>query len=165
MALAVTHIIGTLFILDIFRHYIFGRRKFSRRLLLIGGLAGILPDIDIPISWLINSLTGKGLSLHGAFTHSLFWPLLLIGIGFILFYYEKKTAAKVLWVISAGLFIHTILDCLFNSYETFLWPLKFNTQRFCPSGLQTIYRAGVDAIILVAWLIHEEWHNKIKDYW
>jgi hypothetical protein len=54
---------------------------------------------------------------------------------------------------------------VFNSYDTFLWLIVVNTKAFCPQGFERLYRAGIDAIILVIWIIHEEVHNRIKDYW
>ena len=49
MALAVTHVILTIVILDLFRHYVFKKSKFPRYWLVIGGIAGLFPDIDIPL--------------------------------------------------------------------------------------------------------------------
>ena len=164
MALAVTHIIGTIFILDLFRHYVFGKKNFPRRLVIIGGLAGLAPDIDIPLSWLVSSLKGTTVSLHGLFTHSLVWVALFLAVGAVLYFFNQKMEAKVLYVIAAGWFIHILLDCAFNGYSTFLWPFPLDTRPFCPGTLATMYRSSIDAIILVAWLIHEEVHNYIKDY-
>ena len=165
MALAVTHIIGTLFILDIFRHYVFKGRKFSRRLLLFGGIAGLLPDIDIPLSWVASYVVQNPVNLHGVFTHSIFWPILFVIIGGILHYFDKKKYAYILYVVAAGWFIHLLFDCFFNRYSTFLWPIKFDTKIFCPIGFERLHRVGIDAIILVVWLLHEELSGKIRDYW
>ncbi|HIJ11436.1 TPA: metal-dependent hydrolase [Candidatus Woesearchaeota archaeon] len=164
MALAVTHIIGTILILDLFRHYVFGKKAFPRYLLVVGGVAGILPDIDIIIGKLVSWMSGTTVNLHGVFSHSLFIPVLFVGIGFFLQYNENMDTAKWYYVIAAGWFLHIILDCGFNAYSTFLWPLHIDTMRFCPSKLAGIYRSGIDAILLVVWLVHEEVHNKIKEY-
>jgi membrane-bound metal-dependent hydrolase YbcI (DUF457 family) len=164
MALAVTHIIGTIFILDLLRHYVFGKRKFPRYLLVIGGIAALFPDIDVPIGWLLSFMQGAEVIIHGLFTHSLLFPLLFLIIGIILHYAKNNKWAKISYVIAAGLLSHIIFDCLFNSYATFLWPLKINTLTFCPKGIAAAYRTGIDAIILVVWLVHEEIHNNIRDY-
>lgn len=162
MALAVTHVILTIVILDIFRHYVWGRHKFPRYLLVIGGVAGLFPDIDIPLTWIYKFLTGTGISLHGTFTHSLFFPLLFLIIGAVLHYNKNIKWAGICYIIAFGWFSHLTLDCLYGGYKDFLWPLF--VVNFCPQWGIGQHATSIDAIILVAWLVHEEIHNKIKDY-
>ena len=164
MALAVTHVLGAIFILDILRHYVFGKDKFPRYLLVIGGIAGLAPDIDFPLGWFVSLIQGTSVHYHGEFTHSLLIAGIILFMGVVRHYQDDDKWAKIFYVIAAGWFIHISLDCLFNSYETFLWPLGIQTKAFCPQKLAGFYRSGIDAIILVVWLIHEEVHNKIKDY-
>lgn len=162
MALAVTHIILTIVILDFFRHYIFGKKKFPRYLLVIGGIAGLAPDIDIVISWIYNWFTTTPVNFHGTFTHSILWPLLALIIALILQKRNDLKWAKIFYVIAAGLFLHLLLDCAFGGYKSFIWPLMMNN--FCPEwGLDNL-SVSIDAVILVLWLLHEELHHKIKDY-
>jgi len=163
MALAVTHVIVTIVVLDLFRHYVWKKKGFPKYLLIIGGIAGLLPDIDIPLSWVYNFLTGASADFHGAFTHSLFFPLVFLGMGMILYRSQKKEWAKILFVISFGWFFHLFLDCLYGGYKTFFWPLIFTTN-FCPKWGIHDYAASIDAIILVLWLVHEEINKRIKDY-
>lgn len=163
MAHAVTHIILTIVILDFFRHYIFSMKKFPRYLLVIGGIAGLAPDLDIPLSWIYNLLTNTTANLHGTFTHSLIFSLICLITAMILHYRKDMKWAKIFYVISAGLALHIILDCTFGGYKTFLWPFWI-TPSFCPQWGIGSYASSIDAIILVAWLLHEELHKKIKDY-
>jgi membrane-bound metal-dependent hydrolase YbcI (DUF457 family) len=165
MALAVTHIILTIILLDVFRHYVFGKKLFPRYLLVIGGIAGLFPDIDILFTWIYNFIYGTTASLHGTFTHSLLFPLIFLVIGIILHYKKETKWTKIFYVIAAGLFFHLFLDCLFFDYgiiKSFFWP--FSEINFCPRWGINKYGASIDAIILVVWLIHEEIHKKIKDY-
>ena len=173
MAYAVTHILLTIVVLDFFRHYIFGKHRFPRYLLVIGGIAGLLPDIDIPLSWAFSLITGVGTYFHGVFSHSIIWPVAFLGVG-IIFYnlqpkkknksdYHFKTWAKISYVISFGWFFHLVLDCLYGGYTSMLWPLQTLTT-FCPEFGLDKYAVSIDAIILVLWLAHEELHQKIKDY-
>ena len=163
MALAVTHIILTIITLDFFRHYVFKKDKFPRYLLVIGGIAGLLPDIDIPFSWIYNFFTNSQASFHGLYTHSLFFPIIFLTIGGILHYKKNLIWAKIFYVISAGFFAHLLLDCAFGGYKSFIWPLT-SIGSSCPKWDSSPYASGIDAIILVAWLIHEELHKKIRDY-
>lgn len=163
MANSVTHVIIAIFILDIFRHYVFGKKKFPRYLLVVGGIAGLAPDIDVPLTWLYRFFTSSTLDLHGLFTHSILFVILFLVVA-LLFHVKKNVKwAKIFYVISAGWFMHLVLDCLYGGYKTFFWPLQYATA-FCPQwGIQA-YAVDIDAIILVLWLIHEEVHNRIKDY-
>lgn len=162
MAYSVTHVILTIVILDLFRHYVFGKLKFPRYWLLIGGIAGLVPDLDIPFSWIYNFFTGLAVDFHGTFTHSLIFPLIFLVLGGILYYKKNSKWAGICFVISAGWFLHLILDCGFGDPKEFIWPFFINN--FCPQwGIQP-YAMHLDAIILVLWLVHEEVHKKIKDY-
>ena len=174
MALALTHILLTIFVLDLFRHYHFGKKKFPRYLLVVGGIAGLAPDIDIPLSFIWNLASGNVDSLHGAFTHSLLFVLIFAILGFYLgssasFLKSKKLQSKwaaIFYVIAFGWLMHLSLDCLYGSYKLFLWPINFDTLAFCPDiGFLQTYRISIDALLLVGWLIHEEMHGLVKDYW
>lgn len=158
MGLAVTHVLGAIIILDLLRHYVFGKKKFPRYLVVIGGIAGILPDIDIVLGWIL------GTNIHGLYTHSIVFVLLFLGIGALRHYQKDEKWSKIFYVLAAGWAIHILLDCAFNPYATFAWPLPINTLEFCPQGFTHTIRVSTDAILLVLWLIHEEVHNKIKDY-
>ena len=92
----------------------------------------------------------------------LVFPLIFLGMAGIFHYQKKMKWAKIFYVISAGLMFHLILDCLFGSNYAYLWP--FTTPTFCLQWDISEYTTGIDAIILVVWLVHEEIHKKIKDY-
>ncbi|MBI4152722.1 metal-dependent hydrolase [Candidatus Woesearchaeota archaeon] len=163
MANSVTHIILVIFLLDLFRHYVFGKEKFPRYLVVVGGIAGLGPDIDVPLTWIYQFFTSSTTDLHGLFTHSIFFVLLFLIIAALFHSRNSMKWAKIFYVISAGWFIHLILDCLYGGYKTFFWPLQYASS-FCPQwGIQG-HAVEIDAIILVLWLIHEEVHQKIKDY-
>ncbi len=174
MALAVTHILITIFVLDLFRHYYFGKKKFPRYLLVVGGIAGLAPDIDIPLIWVWNLISGHNGSLHGIFSHSLLFVFLFLVVGFYLgssasFLKTPKLRSKwsaISYVIAFGWTMHISLDCLYGGYKAFIWPIQFDTLAFCPqiSFLQK-HRISIDSILLVGWLVHEEMHGLVKDYW
>ncbi len=163
MPYAVTHIIITIVILDLFRHYVFGKEKFPRYLVVLGGLAGLAPDIDIPLSWLYTALTGIPANFHGLFTHSFIFPLLFLLAASLLYWKGNKQWAAISVVIAGGWFLHPLLDCFFGGYKNMLWPFPV-TGSFCPQWGIDQYMASIDAILLVAWLVHEEVHKRIKDY-
>ena len=162
MALAVTHVLLTIVVLDLFRHYLFGKHKFPRYWLVIGGVAGLFPDIDIPLGWAYNFLTGSAINIHGMFTHSIIFPALFLVAGFIFHYQRKSKWAGWCFVIAGGWFMHGLLDCTFGGYKDFFWPLFVNN--FCPQFGIDKFAPHIDAVILVLWLVHEELHKRIRDY-
>ncbi len=163
MAYAVTHVLIAIVIFDLLRHYLFGRKRFPRYLVVIGGIAGLAPDIDIPLGWVVSAFSRTSANFHGTFTHTIFFVLLFLAIAVIRQYQRDMKWARIFYVVSAGWFIHLVLDCLFVGYKTLLWPFQLGTA-FCPYWATTIYMAGIDGVILVFWLAHEEIHRKIKDF-
>lgn len=165
MALAVTHILVAIVILDLIRHYITGKTKFPRYLLVVGGIAGLAPDIDIPLSWIISWTTGTEIGLHRLFTHSIFFVVLFLLIGIIRQYQDDPKWAKIFYVIAAGWFIHLLLDCAYGSepLRSFFWPY-IGGGLICPRWNLYPWAESIDAVLLVIWLVHEEVHQRIKDY-
>ncbi len=86
----------------------------------------------------------------------------------ILWYNKKHKTAVYFFVICFGILFHISLDFLFtgDGYGImFLYP--FSTAMFdlnLLSNLATEIIAGIDAVILLAWLWHEEVKHKISDF-
>src|SRR3989338_5881856 len=167
MPLAVTHVLLTIVLLDIFRDYIIKKKKLiPLNYLFIGGVAGLLPDIDIPVFWLLNNvLSIKTTWFHGTYTHIFLIPIVLGVVAFFAYKYNKKTGV-LLGVIAFGYFLHVLLDFLF--YGTNLspfWPLLNTAFTGFISHLNIKdFEMGLDAFILLAWLWHEEVKHKIRDF-
>jgi len=162
MANAVTHIILTIVIIDIFRDY-FIKKKFPTWIVLAGGIAGLLPDIDLPFTWLYNFVNKTALNFHGGLTHSIIIPIIFLLIGLFIWYKHGKRNTRILFfAIAFGWAFHLLLDCMFGGYSSLLFP--FYAGNFCPEFNIQRYAAGIDAVILVLWLLHEEIMHEIKDY-
>ena len=55
MPFAVTHVISSIILVDLYRDYVAKHKKyFTLHTVFIAGLAGLLPDIDLPLNWLLN---------------------------------------------------------------------------------------------------------------
>ena len=55
MPFAVTHVISSIILVDLYRDYVANHKKyFTLHTVFIAGLAGLLPDIDLPLNWLLN---------------------------------------------------------------------------------------------------------------
>ncbi len=174
VAYAVTHVIVAIVLIDLYRDYI-AKKKFSTWFVLLGGIAGLLPDLDVPLEWTLNALFGEVVSIHRVVSHSVFFAgvFLLLALPF---YFQRKKSTKIFGkkvsyehialfftIIAVGWLTHISLDCGLASDYNLTWfpgiPLGF-----CPSPFSSDALLGLDAIILVLWLIHEEWRHKIKDY-
>ena len=174
MAYAVTHVIIAIVLIDLYRDYI-AKKKFSTWFVLIGGIAGLLPDIDVPLQWMTAAFVGEAVTLHRIATHSLVFVAILIAVS-LFFHLQKhkklgifnkkipyENIALLFAVIAAGWFTHIALDCsVAGDYNLTLFPSI--PLGFCPHPFSGDALLGLDAIILVLWLIHEEWARKIKDF-
>ncbi len=171
MPYAVTHVIITIILVDLFRDYALKHKKkyFTLHTIFLAGFGGLLPDIDLPLEYLLNYLgLSTPLLIHRGITHTPFFALLFLVPGIILFMRKKHKLATYFFVIAFGIFMHTGLDFLFGGEHgiMFFWPLsdyQFGTRSLF-GGFGQLIAAGLDAIILLAWLYHEEIKHKIKDF-
>ncbi len=173
MPLAVTHVLTTIILVDVYRHYIAKHKKLlTLHLVLIAGIAGLLPDIDILIGYFYN-LIGKTvpeLFLHGGITHTPFFALIFLIPGIILWKLKKQKIAAYFFVITFGILLHIFLDYLIGGgrYEGIMWFFPFSMTGYkihllTYFGLSNL-PAALDAVILILWLWHEEAKHKIKDF-
>jgi len=173
MPLAVTHVLLTIIAVDLYRDYFTKHKKlFTLHTLFIAGLAGLLPDIDV-----ILKMAGEFFNFnvpillqHGGITHTLIFGLIFLIPGFILWKQEKHKLAVIFFVISFGIYFHLFLDWLLGggAYEgiMWLWPLSavsYKVHLLSKLGL-TDMPLALDALILLAWLWHEEIKHKISDF-
>ena len=173
MPLSVTHIILTIIAVDLVRDYFLKdhKRYFTLHTILIAGIGGILPDIDIPINWFFNFI-GYSFDFlrHRGATHTLFFALIFIIPAVILLKKEKHKQSMNFFVLSFGILFHLLLDFVIGGGARegamWLWPISNHLYtldligRFDLSALP----AALDAIILLLWLWHEEAKHKIKDF-
>ena len=172
MPLAVTHVLTTIILVDLFRDYIFKHKKmFTLHTIFIAGIGGLLPDIDVPINWALGAF---GISLdfmqHGGLTHTPFFAILLAIPGLYLWRQKKHRYALYFLVLAFGVMLHISLDYVIGGgmYEGVMWLFPVSTQAWKIHLLayfdEVNIPAGIDAIILLAWLWHEEYRHKISDF-
>ncbi len=173
MPLAVTHVILTIVLVDLFRDYIMKKHKkyLTLHTLMIAGVAGLLPDIDIPINWILN-FWGQTTTImqHGGITHTPLFGLIFLIPGFVFWKQKKHKTATIFFVITFGILFHILLDLFLGggAYEgiTVFWPISIVTYKLhllLNMGLTNIPHA-IDAVILLGWLWHEEVKHKIRDF-
>lgn len=161
-----THILVPLILADLYRDYI-AKKKFKLFYVLVAGIAGLLPDIDIAIWWLLNLLYEVPKELvHRQFTHSIFMPLLFLAAALL---WKKNRKALLFFSMAAfGIFTHILLDAIFSGSIMPLYPFtgfSIGLNMLPRLGLDTaVFLAAFDGVLLGGWLIHEYLKHKIKDF-
>ncbi len=166
MCFAVTHILVPIILVDLVRDHVFKkhRRMLPNKYILLAGIAGILPDIDIIIRGVIGT--------YSYITHSLVLPIIFFILSFISYKkIEHRKYYKIFLMFSVGFFTHVILDVLVHT------PLESSMMLFYPIGKSItgfgimsidkygfIPMAALDGVLLLLWLIHEEVTHKISDF-
>jgi membrane-bound metal-dependent hydrolase YbcI (DUF457 family) len=186
MPFAVTHVLVPIIILELCRdNFKKCSKLFSRRHVFLVGIAGLLPDVSLLISRVVE-LLGKSVPLtdlgHRVIFHNLWIPL-----GFLLFYFilkylgstsrKKKrkkllSFSKVFLVLFIGFMIHLMLDVVLTGYIMPFYPMSdylinWNLigQIATVTGIpQLTILVSMDALLLLFWLWHEEMEHNIKDY-
>ena len=167
MPQAVVHVLFTIIALDLFRdHLLKNKHKLSLHYVFIGGVAGLLPDIDIPIYWLLNKFLGFNVPFfHRVFTHTFLFILIFLFISLIYFDLNRKVSI-LFGIITFGVAFHIFLDWLLVGSITPFYPFSYTAY-----GLNLIGRIhlplaveGLEAIVLLWWLWHEEKTHKISDF-
>ncbi|MCH8003029.1 MAG: metal-dependent hydrolase [Nanoarchaeota archaeon] len=164
MPFAVTHVLLTIILVDLYRDYITKYKKyFTLHTIFIAGVAGLLPDIDIPLNWLLNFF-GLGIA-HGTITHTPLFGLIFLIPAFILWHQKKHKTAMYFFVVCFGILFHIFLDLIFGAGILIFYPLSdFTFGLNIAINFSRMASAGMDAIILLLWLWHEEIKHKISDF-
>ena len=115
-------------------------KKIGNKAILIGGLAGTIPDLDIIFFPFLDDI--QKLTLHRGISHALLFSFVIAPILAYLFFFlfkkhpEKPSYKEWVWLFFLGLFTHPILDT-FTVYGTQLF-LPFSDYR---AGLNNIFIA------------------------
>ena len=167
MPAAVTHVIVAIVIVDLFRKYVLKKKNFPLYLILIVGIAGLLPDLDILFYWIFNLITGVQIfEVHRLFSHTLLIPFIAFVIAVGVWTFWTKFA-HILFAFSAGYTIHLVLDSTLSGKLALLYPLttmQYGLNLIPGSILSGTFYLGLDAIILISWLVYEYFAKNIKDY-
>ena len=165
MPYAVTHILTALVSGEFIRDYVY-KDGIKRYHVLIAGIAGLLPDLDFALFWILRLIFHSTVNLnriHRVYTHTFMIPLFLIILALLI-----KKWRLVLCAIAFGFMVHLVLDGILAGYIYPLYP--FNSVGI---GLNLVGRntdlmvqifASIDSVLLVLWLLHEEWKHKISSY-
>ncbi|HLC31314.1 MAG TPA: metal-dependent hydrolase [Candidatus Nanoarchaeia archaeon] len=176
MPQAITHILAPIVILALIRNYCIQKKKpFSLRYVVLAGLGGALPDID-HLAFILLYKTGIPLDhIHRTFTHSIFFPLIFLVAGLVIAHtpwntstFHKLKISLVCYALTFGILTHLALDYLIVGTIMPFYPLS-NLQigldliNLLPPPINLTIIPLIEGIILVLWLIHLEFKNKLQN--
>lgn len=179
MPTAVLHILVPLILMALFRDYFLTKKKkqfFPLHYVLIAGIAGLLPDIDIGAFYILHFFGFSISEVHRTFTHSIFLPII-----FIIFFYafakiklselgrHKLTLSTICLMLSVGTIAHIILDAALSGSASLFYPFStklfgFDIISFLPPALRSLAIPTLEGILLVFWLVYLEVKHKISDF-
>ncbi|MBS3100190.1 metal-dependent hydrolase [Candidatus Pacearchaeota archaeon] len=178
MPLAVTHFVIAVILITLFRDYFVKNKKdFPIYYVFMGGLAGLLPDIDFLFVWISYIFGYDSLGIHRTITHSLFFPLIFILFSLIFIKAKpfkinksKITYSKLFLIISAGILMHLILDGLLSGSIIPFYPasnIEFGLDLvgLIPNAnLRDFFFPTLDAILLILWISYLEYKHEISSF-
>jgi len=167
MPQAVVHVLFAIIALDLFRdHFLKDKKKIPLHYIFIGGIAGLLPDIDVPLFWLVNNVLGFDVPwFHRIITHTFLFIIIFLVISLIYLRFDKKVSV-LFGVITFGIAFHIFLDYLLVGAVTPFYPFSYAAYGLDLLGkihLPLIVE-GLEAVVLLWWLWHEEKTHKISDF-
>lgn len=168
---AVLHLLAVVIPLEFLRK----KWKFPLSYVLIGGIAGLIPDVDGVAYYIVKALGSDAtyLSVHRTFIHSLFIPLALFAIAclFHIFSSRKRFVRyrNITAVIAFGILIHLILDLVVSGTLAVFYPLStaqfgLNLVGFAPGYMQQTIIQGLDGIALLIWVVYLFLGKKLKSF-
>lgn len=170
---AVTHVLVAIIIADVIRDYIVkDKKKIPLYLILVAGIAGLLPDLDIVVYWFLRAVYSIDIAqVHRTFSHTLFVPAIFLTIGFATCKMKKITKYKIsisdiAFFTALGVSVHLLLDFLLVGWIIPFYPFSYYSigLNLIPYTWQTTIVPGMDAILLILWLVHEYKNHRIKDF-
>ena len=172
---ALTHVLVVIVLLEIFRHYVVKRKEaFPVHYIIIGGIAGLVPDLDIAVYYLLSYFGFTINEVHRTFSHNLFVPLLFgIFAGLSYSFKSKKLGVRhlklrnIFLVIAFGIFVHLVLDVLLAGAIMPFYPISnhsfgLNLISIFPTAWQPSIMPSLDALLLILWLISLEFRHRIS---
>jgi len=165
MPFAVTHILSTILLLDIYRKFSKHKKNFPLSFIYIAGIFSIIPDTDFILYWIINGFTNFNL-VHKVYSHTILMPIIILVFASFMFNINKMWG-RLTVLCSFAYLNHIFLDYIFSWPHTYLWPFSMKVYSF--NIIPTIFKdwfwwAGLDTAFLILWLLWELKHDRIKDF-
>ncbi|MDO8528755.1 MAG: metal-dependent hydrolase [Nanoarchaeota archaeon] len=177
MPQAVTHFLIPVILLELFRDFFVKDKKhFPAHYVFIGGLAGLLPDLDVAVYYILSFFGFTMQEVHRTFSHNLFVPLFFVILSLIFYSFKNKKLGEhhlklrnIFLVIAFGIFIHLLLDTLISGGIKPFYPISnfsigLNLINIFPFSWRESIIPSLDAILLILWMIYLEVKHKISSF-
>lgn len=179
MPQAVTHVLVPIIILSIFRNFYRKKtnKKFPLQYVLIGGLAGVIPDFDIPLFWVMHYFGYSFDQIHRTFLHTIFIPAIFLALAFISRYTIKKRIGRnklsltmIMVLCAFGSLMHLTLDATLSGYIKPFYPFSEMTIgtgfpfTVFPEHMAVMLIATLDGVLFILWILYLELKHKISDF-
>ena len=169
MPFAATHVLVPMILISVIKaHWKKFTHKITLKEIFVAGFFGLLPDIDVPVWWLATALTGAPWqAIHREFTHSIIFVGIILLAAFLL--KQKGKKLYVMGLLAAlGYASHLVLDFIIVGQIKPFWPFSsaaYGLQLVPVGELGFSILAGMDALLILFWLWHEEKFGKIKSFY
>lgn len=176
MPQAVMHFLVPAILIALFRDFFADKKKFPLHYVLIAGLAGLIPDLDVAVFYLISSFGFTINQVHRTFSHNIFFPMLFVIVGIATLKVRNWNLGKhhlklstIIFILAFGITIHLTLDAIFAGYVMPFYPISMNAFGLnlfskLPEKIQPTIAASIDAALLILWMIYIELKHKISDF-
>ena len=179
MPQAVTHVLIPIILLSIFRHIYQKKtgKRFHLQYVLIGGIAGVIPDLDIPLFWIMHYFGYSLEQIHRTFLHTIFIPIIFLILALLAKYTITKKVGRnklsitiILLLCAFGSIMHLILDGTLAGYIKPFYPLS-NVQigtgfpfNLWSDKFAFLFLATLDGVLFILWILYLEIKHKISDF-
>lgn len=177
MPFAVTHVLTAVIILELWRHYFVNHKEtFPLHYLIIGGIASLIPDMDVLVYYAINQFEYSMEEVHRIFSHTLILPLFFVILAVASYGFKSKRLAhrhlklrNIFLVIAAGIFIHLVLDASLLGFIVPFYPFSdyqfgLNLVSLLPTAWHLSFLPSLDALLLILWLVSLEFRHKLSKF-
>lgn len=160
---ALAHVLLAIFAAELIRRL--SKKKFKLFYVLVAGIAGLIPDLDIIFYWFVNLFTHAPLyNIHRTFTHTIFLPLIFLVLTLV--FIKHKKYFLFFGMVTLGISVHLLLDLTATSLRIF-YPfseLRLGLNLIPGGEFGRTILLGFDAILLVSWLIYQYYNHNLKDF-
>lgn len=174
---AVTHFLIPVILVELFRYFFVKNKKsFPIHYVFIAGIAGLFPDFDIAIYYVLSFFGFSYSEIHRTFLHTLFIPLIFLFSTIPFYKFKSKKLGEhhlrlknMFLVFAFGVFIHLLLDATIDGtimpfYPLFDFTIGLNLMALFPSFWQNTIISVLDAGFLILWMVSLEVRHKISEF-
>lgn len=166
MPLVVVHFVVSAILSQYLCEKRYGRGKYPAYYPLLGGIFGLVPDLDLPISAILTRFIDYDPTLvHNVYTHVIWIPMMILGIAFLLDAANLKATA-IAYLLAVGYSTHITLDFFIGGAKMVFYPVS----RFIFFGLGPIsgilhFAEMLDAVVFVVWVVYLYRTKQLTSYY